>query len=103
MCDAQFVQMDHRSVGIQFGELVEGKEKTMLDRKTKIKVIMKTPGGPEVFEKHFPGGTKDPKMKLAMGMTLEGVAKLSPEMFPPEVIDAMEADLMKLDDPRDKK
>lgn len=49
-----------------------------------------------VLEKHCPGMADDPRMKLAMGMTLKQIMPLSGGRVTASIIDAIAEDLEKL-------
>ncbi len=49
-----------------------------------------------ILEKHCPGMTSDPRLKMAMGMTLKQIMPLSGGRVTATKIDAISADLSKL-------
>lgn len=49
-----------------------------------------------ILEKHCPGMTADPRMKMAMGMTLKQIMPLSQGRVTMSKIEAISADLAKL-------
>lgn len=49
-----------------------------------------------VLEKHFPGMAANPQLAMAKGMTLRAVQAFAPDMFTPQALDAVDADLAKL-------
>jgi cytochrome P450 len=64
---------------------------------TKISVLLADPSAKAIFDTHFPGVSADKRIGMAKGMTLRSVQKFAPEMFTKESLDAMDADLAKLE------
>ena len=67
----------------------------MISHDTKIKEIVENPAAREIAEKHLPGITKNPMVKMAYGMTLRAVASLRQARqlgLTPEVLAAIEED-----------
>ena len=62
----------------------------------KLKELMEIPEAVEILEKHIPGMTKSPQLKMGYGMTLRAIAKFPQAKMPKETIDAIEADLQAL-------
>ena len=65
----------------------------------KIKEIVDNPDTNEIVEKHLPGVTKNPLVKMAYGMTLRSVASLRQARqvgLTPEILAAIEEDFAKL-------
>ncbi len=50
-----------------------------------------------VLEKHFPGMSDNPQIGMAKGMTLRAVQAFAPDQFTSEALDAVDADLAKLE------
>ncbi len=48
----------------------------MISLDSKIKEIVENPAAKEIVEKHLPGITKNPMVKMAYGMTLRAVSSL---------------------------
>lgn len=71
----------------------------MITLDSKIKEIVENPAACAVAEKHLPGVTKNPMLKMAYGMTLRSVASLRQAKqlgLTPELLAAIEADFKKL-------
>ena len=49
-----------------------------------------------ILEKHCPGMTSDPKMKMAMGMTLKQIMPFSGGRVTASIIEAISEDMAKL-------
>ena len=67
----------------------------MISLDSKIKEIVENPAAKEIAEKHLPGITKNPMLKMAYGMTLRSVASLrqAKQMgLTPEILAALEED-----------
>ena len=65
----------------------------------KIKELVENPATKDIIEKHLPGVTKNPLVKMAYGMTLKSVASLRQARqvgLTPEILTAIEADFAKL-------
>ena len=69
-----------------------------LSKESKIKEIMANEAAVALMESYIPGISKDPKLKMAMGMSLEKAAKMAPKMVKPEWIDDIDAKLKALGD-----
>jgi len=67
----------------------------MISLDSKIKEIVDNPQAREIAEKHLPGITKNPMVKMAYGMTLRSVSSLRQAKqlgLTPEVLAAMAED-----------
>ena len=67
----------------------------MISLDSKIKEIVENPDAKAICEKHLPGITKNPMVKMAYGMTLRAVSSLRQAKqlgITPEVLAAMEED-----------
>ncbi len=69
-----------------------------LSKESKLKEIMANPDAVALMEEYIPGISKDPKIKMAMGMSLEKAAKMAPNMVKPEWIDDIDGKLKALGD-----
>ena len=68
----------------------------MADIDMKLKDILEVPGAPEVLEKHIPGLTTNPQLKMGYGMTLRAIAKFPQAGISKEVVEAIDAELQAL-------
>ena len=69
-----------------------------LSKESKMKEIMKNPDAVAILESYIPGVSNEPRLKMALGLSLEKVAKMVPEMVKPEWIDEVDAKLQALGD-----
>ena len=67
-----------------------------LSKHSKVQEIMKSPRAIAILEEYVPRASHDPRIRLAMGLSFEQVAKLVPETFRPEWIDEIDARLQAL-------
>ena len=76
----------------------QGKEKKMgtLSLKSKMKEILAREDAKAVLESFVPGCTKNPQLKLVGGMPIDKLAKMAPDMLPPEKLPALDAALQAL-------
>ena len=58
----------------------------MLSTDSKMREVAKNEAAMDILEEYFPGARKEPKLKMAMGMSLKTVAKMAPDMFPPDMM-----------------
>ncbi len=63
---------------------------------SKISVLLADEGAKAILEKHCPGMTSDPRLKMAMGMTLKQIMPLSQGRITLSKIEAISEDLAKL-------
>ena len=65
---------------------------------TKMKVLLKDPEACEVLDRHIPGMSTNPQMKLASGMTLNKISKFpqAKDKMTPEIMEAINKDLRAL-------
>ena len=66
--------------------------------KTKMKVLVKDPDSAAILEKYCPGCLKHPQLKMAFNFPLEVISQYAPEMFKPEELPALDAELQALGD-----
>ncbi|MBQ3385994.1 MAG: VOC family protein [Eggerthellaceae bacterium] len=73
----------------------QGKEKKMagLSLKSKMKEILAREDAKAVLESFVPGCTKNPQLKLVGGMPIDKLAKMAPDMLPPEKLPELDAAL----------
>lgn len=68
-----------------------------LSIKSKLKDVLKDPDGKKVLEKYFSEELKHPMIKMAMGLTLEQIAKKAgPEKASKNLIDKIDKELRNL-------
>lgn len=68
-----------------------------LSIKSKLRDVLKNPNGRKVLEKYFSEELKHPMLKMAMGLTLEQIAKKAgPERVPQSLIDKIDKELRDL-------
>lgn len=70
----------------------------MLSKKSKMKDILKDQAGKAILEKYFGEKLKDPKLKMAMGFSLEKIGKMAKDQMPEGIIDQINTELLKLDE-----
>jgi hypothetical protein len=70
----------------------------MLTLDSKMRDVVKNEAAMDILEEYFPGARKEPKLKMAMGMSLNTVAKMAPKMFPPEMMKDIERRFAELGD-----
>jgi hypothetical protein len=63
---------------------------------SKLKDIMENENGKAIMEKHIPGITKNPMLKMGYGMTLKQIAGYPQTNIGPEKLQAIIDDLSKL-------
>jgi para-nitrobenzyl esterase len=63
---------------------------------SKIGVLLADEQAKAIIEKHLPGMTSDPRLKMAMGMTLKQIMPLSQGKITLGKIEAISEDLTKL-------
>lgn len=63
---------------------------------SKIAVLLADEQAKAIIEKHLPGMTSDPRLKMAMGMTLKQIMPMSQGKITLSKIDAISEDLAKL-------
>jgi hypothetical protein len=66
--------------------------------KTKLKEIMKSEAAMDVLEKYVPGVKQNPQLKLGASMPIDVLAKMAPDMLPPEKLPEMDADLKAIEE-----
>ncbi len=66
--------------------------------KTKLKVIMKSEAAMDVLEKYVPGVKQNPQLKLGASMPIDTLAKMAPDMLPPEVLPELDKDLQAIEE-----
>lgn len=64
---------------------------------SKIKEIMKNPTAVELMEKHTPGFSTNPQMKMVQGLTFRALAKFPQSGITPEKLEEIDKDLKALD------
>ena len=67
-----------------------------LTAESTIGALLANESAKAIIEKHLPGMTSDPRLKMAMGMTLKQIMPLSQGKITPSKIDAIGADLAAL-------
>ncbi|MDY2624976.1 MAG: hypothetical protein SOV74_01500 [Coriobacteriales bacterium] len=68
----------------------------MLSIKSKLKEIMAREDAMAVLEKYVPGCSKNPQLKLGASMKIDQLAKMAPNMLPPDMLPKLDEDLKKL-------
>jgi beta-galactosidase len=68
----------------------------MLSKHSKLKTILKDPKGKEILEKYFGDHLKNPKLKMAMGFTLEKIGAMAGDMMPEGTMDLIDKELKAL-------
>ncbi|MCL1847656.1 MAG: hypothetical protein FWF91_06815 [Coriobacteriia bacterium] len=69
-----------------------------LSKDSKLKDVMSNPEGAALIEQYAPGATKDPKFKLAGGLTLTKIVSMSGGLLSPELLDELDVKLKALGD-----
>lgn len=64
---------------------------------SKIKEIMKNPAAVELMEKHTPGFSTNPQMKMVQGLTFRALAKFPQAKISPEKLEQIDAELKALE------
>jgi len=64
----------------------------------KLKQLMAIPAAVEILDKHIPGMSKNPQLKMGYSMTLRQISKFPQAKMPKELIEAIDVDLQALDD-----
>ncbi|WP_165062929.1 hypothetical protein [Adlercreutzia sp. ZJ154] len=59
---------------------------------------MKREDAMDVLEEYVPGVKENPKLKLGASMPIDMLAKMAPDMLPPDKIPELDAALQKLPD-----
>lgn len=67
-----------------------------LSIKSKLKEVMKREDAMDVLEEFVPGSKTNPKLKLGASMPIDMLAKMAPDMLPPEKLPAFDEALKKL-------
>jgi len=67
-----------------------------LSKESKLKDVMANPQGAAIIEEYVPGASKDPKFKLAAGLTLTQIVKMSGGQMSPELLEEVDAKLKAL-------
>lgn len=60
---------------------------------SKIKDIMKNPAAVELMEKHSPGFSTNPQMKMVQGLTFRALAKFPQAGMTTEMVDEIDKEL----------
>ena len=69
----------------------------MLSKKSKLKDVLANPKGKEILEKYFSEALKSPFLKMAMGYTLEQIAKKAgPNKIPESILEIVDLELRKI-------
>jgi cytochrome P450 len=76
-----------------FGKAAEAAPTRYSTGDSKIGALIGDPAAKAVLDRHFPGVTDDPKIKMAKAMTLRTVQKFAPDIFTIEALDAADAEL----------
>ena len=69
-----------------------------LSIESKMRDIIANPEAVAIIESYVPGASNDSRLSLAMGLSLEKVARLVPNMVKPEWLDEVDAKLRALGD-----
>lgn len=69
-----------------------------LSVKSKLKEIMKREDAMDVLEIYVPGSKENPKLKLGAAMPIDTLAKMAPDMLPPDKLTELDAALKELPD-----
>lgn len=69
-----------------------------LSVKSKLKEVMKRDDAMDVLEEFVPGSKTNPKLKLGAAMPIDTLAKMAPDMLPPEKLSDLDAALQQLPD-----
>ncbi|MGO9016798.1 MAG: hypothetical protein ACLQVJ_00455 [Syntrophobacteraceae bacterium] len=67
-----------------------------LTDESKISALLADDRAKAVIDKHCPGMTSDPRLSMAMGMTLKQIMPLSQGRITPGIIEAISEDLATL-------
>lgn len=69
-----------------------------LSIKSKLKDIMKREDAMDVLEEFVPGCKSNPKLKLGASMPIDTLAKMAPDMLPPDKLPELDKALQALPD-----
>lgn len=69
-----------------------------LSIKSKLKEIMKREDAMDVLETYVPGSKTNPKLKLGSAMPIDTLAKMAPDMLPPDKLAELDVALQALPD-----
>ena len=69
-----------------------------LSVKSKLKEVMKRDDAMDVLEEFVPGSKTNPKLKLGAAMPIDTLAKMAPDMLPPDKLGDLDAALQALPD-----
>ncbi|MCL2529022.1 MAG: hypothetical protein FWE41_01620 [Coriobacteriia bacterium] len=67
-----------------------------LSKESKLKDVMANPQAAAIIEEYVPGASKDPKFKLAAGLSLAQIVKMSGGQLSPELLEEVDAKLKAL-------
>lgn len=66
----------------------------LLSKKSKLRDVLANPQGKKILETYFSDALKSPMLKMAMGYTLEEIAKKAgPKKIPQTLIDEIDKEL----------
>ncbi|MFN8375133.1 MAG: beta-glucosidase, partial [Anaerolineae bacterium] len=65
-----------------------------LSTRSTLQELLNVDSAKAVLAKHLPGMVDHPQLGMAMGLTLEQIAGFVPDMLKPEVLKAIDADLV---------
>jgi hypothetical protein len=63
---------------------------------SKLSALLADKGAKEIIDKRCPGMSKDPRIRMAMGMTLKQIVPLSQGRITSEIIDMISKDLAEI-------
>ena len=69
-----------------------------LSKDSKLKDVMSNPQGAAIIEQYVPGASKDPRFKVASGLTLTNIVKMSGGLLSPDMLEEVDAKLKALGD-----
>ena len=64
----------------------------------KLRDLIAIPEAVEILEKHLPGLTKNPQLKMGLGMTFRAISKFPQAKIPKEMAEQIDAELKALDE-----
>jgi len=67
-----------------------------LSKESKLKDVMANPEAAAIIEQYVPGATKDPKFKLAGGLSLTQIVKMSGGQMSESLLEEVDAKLKAL-------
>lgn len=68
-----------------------------LNKKSKLKEVLANPQGKKILEKYFSEALKSPLVKMAMGYTIEQLAKKAgPENVPDSLLETIDLELKQI-------